>query len=60
LITGLMLVFQHVTLPLLLDARFILRRLLMFMPFALLMAVVLRWRPQLLPYLVVVHMLMDA
>ena len=60
LIAGLMLAFQHVTLPLLFDARFILWRLLMLVPFALLVAVVLRWRPQLLPYLVVVHMLMDA
>ena len=59
-ITGLMLAFQHVTLPLLFDARFIGWRLLMFVPFGLLVAVLLRWRPQLLPYMVVVHMLMDA
>ena len=32
----------------------------MFIPFSLLVSVVLRWRPQLLPYMVVVHMLMDA
>jgi hypothetical protein len=60
LVTGLMLAFQHATLPLLFDARFIAWRLLMFVPFGLLVAVLLRWRPQLLPYLVVVHMLMDA
>jgi membrane protease YdiL (CAAX protease family) len=58
-ITGLMLAFQHATLPLLFDARFIVWRLLMFVPFGLLVAVMLRWRPQLLPYMVVVHMLMD-
>jgi membrane protease YdiL (CAAX protease family) len=60
LITGLMLAFQHVTLPLVFDARFMLWRLLMFVPFGLLVAVMLRWRPQLLPYMVVVHMLMDV
>jgi membrane protease YdiL (CAAX protease family) len=60
LITGLMLACQHATLPLLFDARFIAWRLIMFVPFGLLVAVMLRWRPQLLPYMVVVHMLMDA
>ena len=60
LVTGLMLAFQHVTLPLLFDARFIGWRLLMFVPFGLLVAVILRWRPQLLPYMMVVHVLMDA
>lgn len=59
-VTGLMLAFQHATLPLLFDARFIAWRLIMFVPFALFMAALLRWRPQLLPYTVVVHMLMDA
>jgi hypothetical protein len=59
LITGLLLAFQHATLPLLFDARFIAWRLIMFVPFGLLVAVMLRWRPQLLPYMVVVHMLMD-
>jgi hypothetical protein len=42
------------------DARFIGWRLIMFIPFGLLVAVLLRWRPPLLPYMVVVHMLMDA
>jgi hypothetical protein len=60
LLTGLMLAFQHATLPLLFDARFIVWRLLMFVPFGLLLAVLLRWRPQLLPYMVVVHILMDV
>jgi hypothetical protein len=60
LITGFMLAFQHVTLPLVIDTRFMLWRLLMFVPFGLLVAVMLRWRPQLLPYMVVVHMLMDV
>ncbi len=59
-VTGLMLAFQHVTLPLLFDVRFIAWRLLMFVLFGLLVAVLLRWRPQLLTYMVAVHMLMDA
>jgi hypothetical protein len=42
LITGLMLAFQHVTLPLLFDARFMVWRLVMFVPFGLLVAVLLR------------------
>jgi hypothetical protein len=51
---------QHVTLPLVLDWRFVLWRALMFLPFALLLAVVLDRRPRLLPYLVIVHILLDA
>jgi hypothetical protein len=50
---------QHATLPLLFDWRFILWRASMFLPFALLLGIVLRWRPRLLPYLVVVHGLLD-
>jgi hypothetical protein len=50
---------QHVGAPLLFDARFITWRLLMFIPFAFLVAIVLRWRPRLLPYLAVVHVLLD-
>jgi hypothetical protein len=60
IVTGLMLAFQHVTLPLLFDTRFMAWRLISFLPFALFMAALLRWRPQLLPYTVVVHILMDA
>lgn len=50
---------QHCAMPLVFDGRFILWRFWMFLPFALMVAVVLRSRPQLLPYLVVVHGLMD-
>jgi hypothetical protein len=49
---------QHATLPLLFDARFLTWRALMFAPFALLLAWAFR-RPTLLPYLVVVHLLLD-
>ncbi len=51
---------QHVALPLILDGNFVLWRLLMFFPFALFIAILLRWRPRLLPYLMVIHGLLDA
>jgi hypothetical protein len=50
---------QHATLPLVLEWRFVVWRSVMFAPFALLLAVVLRWRPRLLPYLAVLHGLAD-
>jgi membrane protease YdiL (CAAX protease family) len=59
LLAALALAAQHVTLPLVFDVRFILWRLLMFIPFALLLAIALRWRPRLLPYMVIVHGLLD-
>ena len=59
LLPSLFLAVQHCTLPLIFDGRFIAWRLLMYMPFALFVGLLLRRRPQLLPYLVVVHGLMD-
>ncbi len=53
------LAFQHVSLPLIFDVRFIAWRFLMFLPFALMAALILAWRPRLLPYLMVGHLLMD-
>lgn len=50
---------QHATLPLIFDAPFVLWRLGMFVPFALLVAVLVNRRPTLLPYLMVVHGLLD-
>jgi hypothetical protein len=50
---------QHMALPLVFDWHFMLYRLLMFLPFALLVGVSLRLRPRLLPYFAVVHGLMD-
>jgi hypothetical protein len=50
---------QHATLPFLPDVRFVLWRLGMFFPFALFMGLVIRWRPRLLPYLMVGHALID-
>ncbi|MEP7356348.1 MAG: hypothetical protein ABI847_03860 [Anaerolineales bacterium] len=55
-----MLALQHLALPLVFDLRFIAWRALMFLPFAVLVAIVLHWRPRLLPYLAVVHVLMDV
>jgi hypothetical protein len=59
LLPSLFLAAQHCTLPLLFNGRFLAWRFLMFLPFALFLGLLLRWRPQLLPYLVVVHGLMD-
>jgi hypothetical protein len=50
---------QHVALPLVFDWRFILWRFGMFLPFALLVALALRWRPRLMPYMMVGHCLID-
>lgn len=58
-LTALMLGLQHVAMPFLFNNRFILWRGLMFLPFAFLVGIVLAWRPRLLPYLVVVHWLLD-
>ncbi len=51
---------QHFTVPLLFDWRFFTWRLLMFIPFAFLVGAILRWRPRLMPYMAVVHFLIDA
>lgn len=50
---------QHMFAPFLPDMRFIIYRLVMFLPFAILIALVMHWRPRLMPYMAVVHMLMD-
>ena len=51
--------FQHVFAPFLPDVRFITYRLVMFLPFAVLIAIVMCWRPRLMPYMAVIHALMD-
>jgi len=58
-ITALALGIQHIAIPLIFDGRFIVWRMLMFIPFAFLLGIVLRWKPRLLPYLAIVHILMD-
>jgi len=60
LVTAAVLSLQHVTLPLVFDWRFVVWRAVMFLPFALLLAVVLDRRPRLLPYLVIVHIVLDV
>jgi hypothetical protein len=58
-LSALFLAAQHIAVPLLFDARYMAWRFLMFLPFALLVGLVLRWRPRLLPYLALIHALMD-
>jgi hypothetical protein len=58
-LTSFWLAAQHISLPFLPDIRFIIWRLAMFLPFAFMLAVILRWRIRLLPYLVIIHGLMD-
>ena len=58
-VPAVMLSLQHIAAPLLLNERFILWRGLMFLPFAFFMGIVLHWRPRLLPYMAIVHVLMD-
>jgi len=59
LIASLFLAAQHSFLPFLPDGRFILWRFGMYLPFALFAGLVLKFRPRLLPYFVIVHALMD-
>lgn len=50
---------QHIFLPLIFDPRFMLWRLGMYMPFALFVGLLLKLRPQLMPYFVIIHGLID-
>lgn len=50
---------QHMFLPLILDGRFMLWRLGMYMPFALFAGLMLKLRPSLFPYFMIVHALVD-
>ncbi|HEX5808751.1 MAG TPA: hypothetical protein VFY25_08815, partial [Anaerolineales bacterium] len=59
LIASLMLAVQHMFLPLMLDGRFILWRLGMYLPFALFAGFMIKLRPSLLPYYMIVHALID-
>ncbi len=56
---SLVLGLQHAAMPLLFDARFFTWRALMFVPFAVLTGCILRWRPRLMPYIALVHVLMN-
>ena len=59
LIAGGALAVQHVALPLSTDPAFIAWRALMFVAFAVFLALALSRRPVLLPYLVGIHYLLD-
>ena len=50
---------QHCTLPFIPDARFILYRGLVFLPFALVLGLSLKFRPTLFPYFAILHGVMD-
>jgi hypothetical protein len=58
-IASLVLAFQHIGVPFLFDTRYMVWRGLMFIPFAFLVGIVMRWRPRMLPYLAIIHVLMD-
>ena len=59
LIASLFLAAQHMFLPLILDGRFMLWRLGMYLPFALFAGLMIKLRPTLLPYYMIVHALID-
>jgi hypothetical protein len=59
LLAALFLSLQHVFLPYLPDPRFWLYRGLMYLPFALFIGLLLKLRPQMLPYAAILHALMD-
>jgi len=59
LLVGLAHALQHVTLPLVFDPPFVLWRFAMFLPFAVFLGYLIDRRPSLLPYLMVVHGLLD-
>ena len=60
LIASFFLAAQHTFLPLILDGGYLLWRFGMFLPFALFTGLVIKLRPALLPYFVIVHALMDV
>ena len=60
LISSFFLAAQHMFLPLILDGGYLLWRFGMFLPFALFTGLVIKLRPALLPYFVIVHALLDV
>jgi membrane protease YdiL (CAAX protease family) len=60
LIASFFLAAQHMFLPLILDGGYFLWRFGMFLPFALFTGLVLKLRPALLPYFMIVHALLDV
>ncbi|MFZ6030653.1 MAG: hypothetical protein ACOYYS_23345 [Chloroflexota bacterium] len=60
LVTSCFLALQHCFLPFIGDGRYLLWRGLMFLPFALYAGLMVKLRPNLLPYFAIVHALMDV
>ncbi len=60
LIASFFLAAQHMFLPFILNGGYLLWRFGMFLPFALFTGLVLKFRPSLLPYFVIIHALMDV
>lgn len=60
LIVSFFLAAQHMFLPTILDGGYFLWRFGMFLPFALFTGLVLKFRPSLLPYFVIMHALLDV
>jgi hypothetical protein len=58
-IASLFLAAQHMFLPLIFNGGYLLWRFGMFLPFALFTGLVVKFRPALLPYFVIVHALLD-
>ena len=59
LLPAIFLSIQHCTLPFIPDAKFIIYRGLVFLPFALLLGISIRYRPTLFPYFAILHGIMD-
>jgi len=61
ILPALMLSLQHAALPLLfnLGGMFLLWRAVVFLPFAFSLAFIIRWRPRLLPFFLIGHLLID-
>lgn len=59
IIASFFLAAQHMFLPLILNGGYMVWRIGMFLPFAFFTGLVLKFRPTLLPYFVIVHALMD-
>ena len=59
LISAFFLALQHIFLPLIFDGQFIFYRFVLYLPFALFLGLVIKLRPSLLPYFVIVHALLD-
>ncbi len=59
IITGFFLALQHIALPLLFEPAYLLWRFGMFLPFSLVIVLLCRRKPEILPWMMAVHMLMD-